>query len=184
MYCAKCGAQNPDDAGRCVQCGADFDPPDKSRGWSTCGIVAIVLVVVGVVLVGVVGILAAIAIAVPNYQHAKYRARIALSLVEQRAIGEALEAYRADHGRLPAQLHALTHPVAYIGELPGDPFQVGTGHFRYWTDGDLWIVTGYGPDERATGDLRALGEALAKRRADARDRWTAPRVRDSSAPWH
>ena len=190
MYCAQCGAENPDDAGQCVKCGASFDSPEKKRGWSTCGILAIVAVVVGVLIVAVIGILAAIAI--PNYRHAQARAKIARTMYDQRNVGTALEAFHIDNNRLPTvreynesgplmadpapggaseatgEPQWLTRPVAYISSMPADPYREGDYHYGYWTINDVWILRSYGPDGVPSADLQALGEGLA---GMAENRW-------------
>ncbi|MEW6237124.1 MAG: prepilin-type N-terminal cleavage/methylation domain-containing protein [Candidatus Omnitrophota bacterium] len=83
------------------------------------------------IVVAIIGILAAIA--VPNFLNAQTRARVAKVLSDMRAMGQGQEMYSLDWGTytenhhdsdvpLHAGLYRLTHPVAYLGMLPEDPF--------------------------------------------------------------
>ena len=86
------------------------------------------------IVVAIIGILAAIA--VPNFQNAMVRARVARVDSDFRTVVNALTAYRldnnayppmADHGgtfrhyRVPSP---LTSPIAYLSVVTEDPFQV------------------------------------------------------------
>ncbi len=83
------------------------------------------------IVVAIIGILAAIA--VPNFLNAQTRAKVAKVKSDMQAMGQAQEMYRLDWNTytenhhdsdvpLHAGLYRLTHPTAYIGSLPRDPF--------------------------------------------------------------
>ena len=89
------------------------------------------------IVVAIIGILAAIA--VPNFLNAQIKAKIANSVSDMKAISTALEMYRLDHNRYPAwkttsgtninpvnrRLIPLTSPIAYMSQVPQDPFIYG-----------------------------------------------------------
>lgn len=89
------------------------------------------------IVVAIIGILAAIAI--PNFTSAQTRAKVARAYADMRSISTALESYRVHHGTYPAdgddfpqfdpsqydtaaRLSVLTTPIAYMSNLPSDPF--------------------------------------------------------------
>ena len=88
------------------------------------------------IVVAIIGILAAIA--VPNFQNARIRAKVARALADMRAQATAEEAYKVDWGKYtPAagkdimklytrcpRLWRLTTPVPYITSLPSDIFPI------------------------------------------------------------
>ncbi|MBI1389085.1 MAG: prepilin-type N-terminal cleavage/methylation domain-containing protein [bacterium] len=106
------------------------------------------------IVVAIIGILASIA--VPNFLNAMTRAKVARSVSDIRGLSEALEMYRLDRNAYPPifpptwmadRYISLTHPVAYMGSIPLDPFNKRptdtstgpkdgnnpTGHYDYWT---------------------------------------------------
>lgn len=91
------------------------------------------------VVVAVLAILASIA--VPNFQEAQTRAKVARVQSDMRAIATALEAYAVDYNAFPAtqsffqplpsrRMAPLTTPVAYMTAIPRDPFtrQLGNNY--------------------------------------------------------
>ena len=80
------------------------------------------------IVVAIIAILAAIA--VPNMLEARTRAKVAAATSEMRTVGVALESFRIDHSDYPSRtdmailpsLRRLTTPIAYITEVPDDPF--------------------------------------------------------------
>lgn len=84
------------------------------------------------IIVAVIAILAAIAI--PNYNTAAIRARVAQTRAGMATLRGGLDAYRADQGTFPesdwaqdldqrgAGLHRLTSPVAYVAAIPKSAF--------------------------------------------------------------
>ena len=79
------------------------------------------------IVVAIIAILAAIAI--PNYLHAQIRARIARVEADMNSLSVAIEAYMTDYDHYPpttpvqaTRLFKLTYPVAYLSQLPWDPF--------------------------------------------------------------
>ncbi len=96
------------------------------------------------IVVAIIGILAAIA--VPNFLNARIRATIARVYAEQRAIEDALSAYKLDENAYPVDtgtaqiapprttvtlngvqqtvtgIGVLTTPIAYMNQIPQDPF--------------------------------------------------------------
>ncbi|MBZ0255953.1 prepilin-type N-terminal cleavage/methylation domain-containing protein [bacterium] len=139
------------------------------------------------IVVAIIGILAAIA--VPNFLNAQMRAKIANAVSDMRATDTALEMYRMDNNHYPLwrdsggtnlnpvnrRLIALTTPIAYLSQVPQDPFVYGppgarnddSQHVAYVTydyveaysqkiHGNVplgaslrcseWRLNGYGPD--------------------------------------
>ena len=84
------------------------------------------------IVVAIIGILASIA--VPVYQDATIKSRVAQVKMELRSLGSALETYRIDHNRYPRKqsdmmffaqylLPDLTSPIAYLTPVRiKDPF--------------------------------------------------------------
>lgn len=87
------------------------------------------------IVVAIIGILAAIAI--PNFNNAQVRAKIARAKSEMRNIGTALESYAVDYSNYPPgsfpfvipgsslynwRLRLITTPIAYMSTVPLDPF--------------------------------------------------------------
>ena len=90
------------------------------------------------IVVAIIGILAAIA--VPNFIAARTRAMIGRVYSDFDTLSKALEMYYLDHNAYPQDydqnefndgyqfgLCFLTHPVAYVGALPTDPFVLPGG---------------------------------------------------------
>lgn len=92
------------------------------------------------IVVAIIGILAAIAI--PNFNQAQVRSKVAKSQAEMRAIETAVEAYQVDNAVYPTgslgfvipgssiyneRLRVLTTPISYLSSLPVDPFNPGGG---------------------------------------------------------
>ncbi len=107
--------------------------PYTRRSGRSLGFTLIELLIV----VAIIGILAAIAI--PNFQNARFRATIAKVQGDMRALINAVEMYSVDHGKYPDDGQVtgipwwmnnwhLTTPIAYIGSIPADPFVVASPH--------------------------------------------------------
>lgn len=91
-----------------------------------------VTLIEALIIIAVIAILGAIAI--PNYNTAQTRARVARTTAGMATLRAGLEAYRTDTGQFPetdwaqpvdrrgAGLHRLTTPVAYVGALPLSAF--------------------------------------------------------------
>ncbi len=82
------------------------------------------------IVVAIIGILAAIA--VPNFLNAQMRAKLTQVESNMKALSTATMAYSTDHGVFPLHDHytncrGLSTPIAYIGSIPFDIFQV-EGH--------------------------------------------------------
>jgi type II secretion system protein G len=99
------------------------------------------------IVVAIISILASIAL--PNFQQAQVRAKVARVESELRTLGNMLEVYRTDNSSYPPEnyqsdllvlvygttntfaipdaikLKPLTTPIAYISRLPADPFDPG-----------------------------------------------------------
>lgn len=106
--------------------------PSQTSSWRR-GFTLIELLIV----VAVIAILAAIA--VPQFQEAQVRSQVARVQADMRTVATAFEAYAVDHQAYPEYGHPLdfalfagkaivflptrlTSPVAYLSELPKDPF--------------------------------------------------------------
>lgn len=85
-----------------------------------------------IVVVAVIGVLTSIA--VPNFSEALVRSKVARVQSDLKALSTSVEMYRMDNGTVlpvkgafdPAyveRLRPLTTPIAYMGQLPTDPFQ-------------------------------------------------------------
>lgn len=150
----------------------------KNRGFSLLELLVVVFVI---------GVLASIA--VPNFLQAQVKAKVARSLGDLKTIAEGIEFYRTDYSTVPRtdgpfapsyfeRLRPLTTPIAYLTELPTDPFQPMQQPFMFseseahlWqnrmyaynrgdaengasqgqkkqTFGFTWSVTATGPDRR------------------------------------
>lgn len=84
------------------------------------------------IVVAIIGILAAIA--VPNFQNARLRAKVARVLADFKTLGTALEMYRVDNNRYTDDYDqednqrdeqawkSLTTPIAYMSTILVDPF--------------------------------------------------------------
>lgn len=117
------------------------------------------------IVVAIIGILAAIA--VPNFLNAQMRARIANAESDMKALDTSLEMYRMDNNIYPPwkddngtnrnpvmrRLVGLTTPIAYMSQVPQDPFVYGppgqrlddTQHEAYTTYDyvDAWASVNY-----------------------------------------
>ncbi len=96
------------------------------------------------IVVAIIGILAAIA--VPNFLSAQVRAKVARTKADMRSISTALETYRINYNSYPpdgddlpnfnpmdfdtaARLKVLTTPIAFMSNLPNDPFHANDIEF-------------------------------------------------------
>ncbi len=116
------------------------------------------------IVVAIIGILAAIA--VPNFLNAQMRARIANAESDMKTLDTALEMYRMDNNIYPPwkdddgsnrnpvgrRLIGLSTPIAYISQVPQDPFVFGAPgqvlvdqHEAYTTYDyiDAWATVNY-----------------------------------------
>ncbi len=91
-----------------------------------CGFTLIELLIV----CAIISILSAIA--VPNFLEAQTRAKVTSAVSGMRTVAMGLESFRIDNGGYPARssmailpsLTRLTTPIAYLDEVPSDPFAV------------------------------------------------------------
>ena len=78
------------------------------------------------VVVSVIAILAALAL--PNFLEAQARSKVGRVAADQRTVLLGIEMYRVDnnayppHTDTPADMARFTTPVAYLGDIPRDPF--------------------------------------------------------------
>ena len=86
------------------------------------------------IVVLIIAILAAIA--VPNFLEFQMRAKVSRVKSDHRSMATAIEAYRIDAGRYPEYsdlfttletLSVITTPIAYMTQIPQDPFEVPNG---------------------------------------------------------
>ena len=149
------------------------------------------------IVVAIIAILAAIA--VPNFLEAQTRSKVSRAQADMRTIATALESYQTDFNKYPPDaifilLHGLplqipllrvvTTPVAYLTQLPDDPFfdryytpgDPSYKDYRYWAQdtkkfymtrplakdiGKEWNLYSFGPDlENNWGSWALLGDDL------------------------
>lgn len=136
------------------------------------------------IVVAIIGILAAIA--VPNFLNAQVRAKIARAEADLRSLVTALESYRLDHNKyVPLfltggwgggynpnsvnshRLLPLSTPIAYIGSIPPEAFELANAipNYNYDTyaygdraayDKNFW-TTYFEPDDRYLYSIRSCG---------------------------
>ncbi len=73
-------------------------------------------------------------LAVYSAQNLYTRTKVSRAREDQRALSRALQNYALDYSILPSYrqgFSALTHPTAYLGSVPSDPFQNGSGTYLY-----------------------------------------------------
>lgn len=123
------------------------------------------------VVVAIIAILSAIA--VPNLLFAQIRSKVAAAKADQSTLAVGLEAYHTDNNCYPLavlvppplRLRVVTTPIAYLTELPRDPFSDArsgggggggpfgqSGVYRYGAMGidrpSRWALAGLGPDRQ------------------------------------
>ena len=107
------------------------------------------------IVVAIIGILAAIA--VPNFINAQVRANVARVKGDFKAISSAMEMYKLDNNTYPGDhdldtavfgkqtgLFKLTAPMAYLSQVPADPFILKLKKGQSFKGRDA--VNGYSPD--------------------------------------
>jgi type II secretory pathway pseudopilin PulG len=121
-------------------------------------------------LVVVAVLIILIMIAIPGFDQARLRSKIAASRMDMRSLAVALDCYRSDYGQLPpaqksdtSYLNArfLTSPIAFVASVPNDTFfthtpssissEVGMAQVRpmkptlpfygYWTNASPYAVS-------------------------------------------
>jgi type II secretion system protein G len=128
-------------------------------------------------------ILILIAIALPNFLEAQIRARVTKAKGEIRSLAIAMDSYFLDFKAYPAETegdfgrprgefgHAwLTSPIAYIAQVPEDPFggRSQNGELRTYESGGIergifpcpgcletWVIYSLGPSENPEPALRS-----------------------------
>ena len=83
----------------------------------------------------------------------------------------AINSYKVDHNVYPQNLSALTTPIAYILEIPGDPFSPYSSNehsepLRYLVTRDTWLVWSAGPDRNYDLTTQNLPDLLRRISAD------------------
>ena len=95
-------------------------------------------------VVAIIGILAAVA--VPNFQAALIRCKVARVWADFRSFHNAFEMYSADYGSYPnrydrvSRMHSLTTPIAYMSRIPKEAFQDRVYHDSDPNDPDPNLV--------------------------------------------
>lgn len=125
-YCQHCGGQVPDGAAVCPRC---YKPPSGPPAAAKKGISTGVWVLLGcgalLFLLAVGGIVAAIF--VPNFLDALQKARQKRAIMEMQAIGQAIEAYKAEHEVAPAATD-----VAGLAAALGPPYSTTLARLDPW----------------------------------------------------
>lgn len=143
------------------------------------------------IVVAIIAILAAIAL--PNFQAAQTRAKVARVKTDFRTLNVALQSYRVDHNDYPSDkigagwandfyaFIPLTTPIAYITAVPIDsPFDKGImgarGNYSYWRTnnpedgiedrglGIFYAITSVGPDLKWDMSFNALNAQMVVER--------------------
>jgi len=128
------------------------------------------------VVVSIIAILSSIAL--PNFMEAQVRAKVARCKADMRTLAIALETYSSDNSGYPPfplalgpnyrRFIPLTTPVAYLTDIPLDPFTpIDPAHgYTGWKDGlyayggspldrpKVFALAGIGPDRQA--DLNGI----------------------------
>ena len=78
-------------------------------------------------------------------QSAFIRNNVAESKAYLRTLSVALESFKVDHNNYPPNLFTLTSPVAYITQVPKDPF-TQSSYMKYVNKGNDYVVWSIGPD--------------------------------------
>jgi len=141
------------------------------------------------IVVAIISLLAVIAI--PNFNAAQVRSKVARSKADMRTLETALETYAVDNMTYPPgsegfvvpdysiynlRLHPLTTPISYISSLPMDPFNTGypgeysgprpgTTTYDYNTYDALmyiWVDLGVSPEEARRLWLERYGNGYWK----------------------
>ena len=87
----------------------------------------------------------------PQEQEVQIRQFTSLAKADMRTMATALEGFYIDNNAYPTQLGLLTTPIAYITQIPQDPFTVGDA-FGYFKIGDAdWRLWSIGPDLKDEG---------------------------------
>jgi type II secretory pathway pseudopilin PulG len=143
----------------------------SSQSSKTFAVVGLVLGIIATALMVImIPILAAIAI--PNFLQAQSRSKVSRTKAELRMCAVALESYYVDNNAYPQPNytlhgnsilpHILTTPIAYITQIPGDPFSADKKEpYWYYTgiaiieeqERPFWILTGSGPDQKRDIDV-------------------------------
>lgn len=99
------------------------------------------------IVVAIIGILAAIAL--PNFQNAQTRTRVAAVTAEFETLAKSLVAYHVDRNAYPPMVDRggsykhyrvtsfLSTPIAYLSSMPTDPFQQREDPFGLISDPDV-----------------------------------------------
>ena len=129
------------------------------------------------IVVAIIAILAAIA--VPNFLEAQTRSKVSRVKADLRTLASAIESYGTDNNEYPPvpialgpryrNFRPLTTPIAYISQIPRDPFKSpdpharGPWHFGIYAYGAMpldhasrWILSSDGPDRRPNCDRLAF----------------------------
>jgi general secretion pathway protein G len=137
-YCVHCGTEVPAGAAACPSCGRPApgapDAAGKKKLTLTIVLVGCAVVFVGVALVGIVA-----ALLIPNYLDALMKAKQKRTQAELRAIGTAVEVYKAEHQAVPVA-HDIDGLARLLAAASGPPIpRLDAWHrpFRYecWQSG-------------------------------------------------
>lgn len=156
-----------------------YDKSDGPRGRKGFTLIEL-LIVIAIILI-------LIAIALPNFLEAQIRAKVTKVKGEIRGLGFAMEAYYLDFKAYPAETEGdfyqrgrseaghtwLTTPIAYIQQVPEDPFAGSSvsGEYRTYESGGIerfgglaecggqcmetWAIYSSGPFESSEPALRS-----------------------------
>jgi len=127
-YCANCGSQVPDGAAFCPKCGKPAATPGATttKKKSSKGLFVVLGCAILLFLVAIVGIVAAIL--VPNFLDALQKAKQKRAMADLQRVGQAVEAYKAEHEAAPAATDMAVLAAAlgpdYASSIPRlDPWQ-------------------------------------------------------------
>ncbi|MEQ8819459.1 MAG: DUF4190 domain-containing protein [Sumerlaeia bacterium] len=130
---------------------------EGALGGSGLAVAGIVLSFVTVVL-SILPVM--VAIAVPGFLRARQQSRLRASEINLATLDSAIYDYHLDHGVYPQELSQLDN-INNVSSLSIDPFLAPPDNtFDYWTNGQVAILRGAGPDGVRSYPMETIAEAM------------------------
>lgn len=151
MFCAHCGFQLPDGAEVCARCGKPVPAAETAapRRTSTTNTIIVALVALGCAVIAFFLFAVFLAVAIPNFLHARAEAMTQRDVGNEKQIAIALENFHVENRRYPKSLKELIpRYLAALPTVPGtDPAKPYAYHapasnraygaFDIWDDGSM-----------------------------------------------